>query len=207
MGFVFKDWYHDYEWIEICWWVSWLYWKMPIIEGNRPETLHNMETAVHETFLLSLAYCKAETNSYDTLDFMQCIKAAGVNFTYSYDQFYNYKNRRQQASNSGHIDWFDSTIHNTQYTTSSIRHHLHPLNSKGYSSDFHPFFCNTSICSNVPKALAILYYGQTLIKKTSIMRFCLQFSGRYSGPFLLLSWSRSQVTRVDELTASVSNFQ
>lgn len=51
---------------------------------------------------------------------MQCIKAAGVNFSYTYDQFFNYKSRKQQATNSGYRDW-SNQIHNTHYQNISIQ--------------------------------------------------------------------------------------
>jgi hypothetical protein len=77
---------------------------MPLIEGNRPEALRNLETAVHESFFRSLVYCGSEANSIENTAFLQCMKAAGVNFSFAYDQFANYKIRKQQSVNAGYHD-------------------------------------------------------------------------------------------------------
>ena len=70
----------------------------------RPEIVHNYETSVHEAFLRSLSYCNEETGGLDNSLFVQCIKAAGVNFNSTYEQFISYKQRSQQASNAGMRD-------------------------------------------------------------------------------------------------------
>lgn len=75
---------------------------MNSIEQNSIESVHSFETAAHESFLRSLYYCAEETKSYESADFTQCIKAAGVNFNYSYYQFARYKNAIQQARSIGY---------------------------------------------------------------------------------------------------------
>lgn len=61
----------------------------------RPETIHNYETAVHDSFLRSLNYCAGEAKSLETPEFTQCIKAGGINFAYSFSAFLKYKTNTQ----------------------------------------------------------------------------------------------------------------
>lgn len=61
----------------------------------RPETVHNYETAVHDSFIRSLNYCASVSQSLETPEFTQCIKASGINFGYSYNAFVQYKTNTQ----------------------------------------------------------------------------------------------------------------
>jgi hypothetical protein len=69
-----------------------------------PETVHNYETAVHESFLRSLNYCANIARSLETPEFTQCIKASGVNFAYSYNAFLGYKTNTQIMTEKGMIE-------------------------------------------------------------------------------------------------------
>jgi hypothetical protein len=67
----------------------------------RPELIHNYETAVHDAFLRTLAFCYNTSKSYESSDFTHCIKAGGVNFNYTYEQFERYKTQAQQTRLAG----------------------------------------------------------------------------------------------------------
>jgi hypothetical protein len=70
----------------------------------RPEIVHNFETAVHDSFLRNLNYCAHESSSLENPEFTQCIKAAGINFNYSYQAFLNYKLNTRILSQKGMIE-------------------------------------------------------------------------------------------------------
>jgi hypothetical protein len=70
----------------------------------RPETVHNYETAVHDSFLRSLNYCAGLASSLETPEFTQCIKASGVNFGYSYNSFVQYKINTQIFVEKGMLE-------------------------------------------------------------------------------------------------------
>jgi len=66
-----------------------------------PEQIHTVETAIHHSFLNTLSYCASEAESIDSFAFTQCVKAAGVNFGYTYGAFQNYKFNVSLSSNKG----------------------------------------------------------------------------------------------------------
>lgn len=70
----------------------------------RPETVHNYETAVHDFFLRSLNYCSGMSQSLESPEFTQCIKAAGVNFAYSHSVFTRYKTNTQLLASKGMLE-------------------------------------------------------------------------------------------------------
>jgi hypothetical protein len=70
----------------------------------RPETVHNYETAVHDSFLRSLNYCAGLSQSLESAEFTQCIKASGVNFSYAYKAFLQYKTNTQILSLKGMLE-------------------------------------------------------------------------------------------------------
>ena len=55
--------------------------------SRNPEDFHRYETAVHESFLLSLVSCSSEAGNLESPEFTQCIKAAGINFGYGWQAF------------------------------------------------------------------------------------------------------------------------
>ena len=69
-----------------------------------PESVHNYETAVHDSFLRSLNFCAGAAHSLETPEFTQCIKASGVNFAYSYNAFLKYKTNTQILTDKGMIE-------------------------------------------------------------------------------------------------------
>ena len=71
------------------------------MEDYGTEVYHGYETAAHNSFFYSLISCSNQTESLDSPQFSQCIKAAGINFATSYQQFLDYKLRRQQILNQG----------------------------------------------------------------------------------------------------------
>ena len=75
--------------------------KYSKMNQERPEVVHSYETAVHEAFQRSLWYCAEKAESIESAHFSQCIKAAGINFATSYNQFFDFKSRRQQAMRQG----------------------------------------------------------------------------------------------------------
>ncbi len=74
------------------------------MDDYQPEVIHSFESAAHQAFLNSLYHCKRSAKGDNNTLFTQCIKAAGVNFKYSYDQFLEAKWLRQQSLNNGHRD-------------------------------------------------------------------------------------------------------
>lgn len=66
--------------------------------------MHNYETAVHDSFLRNLGYCSKIANSIESPEFTQCIKAAGVNFNYSYAAFTQYKINTQILTEKGMLE-------------------------------------------------------------------------------------------------------
>ena len=74
------------------------------MQKQQPDVIHGYETAVHDSFLRSLVFCSNQDSGLDGPYFTQCIKAAGINFATSYEQFFDMKKRRQQAMLSGHIE-------------------------------------------------------------------------------------------------------
>ncbi len=70
----------------------------------RPENVHNYETAVHDSFLRNLHFCSQVANSLDNPEFTQCIKAAGVNFGYSYKAFIDYKTNTELLAGKGMLE-------------------------------------------------------------------------------------------------------
>jgi hypothetical protein len=70
----------------------------------RPETVHNYETAVHESFLRTLNYCAGVSQSLETPEFTQCVKAAGVNFAYAHQIFTIYKTNTQLLATKGMLE-------------------------------------------------------------------------------------------------------
>ncbi len=70
----------------------------------QPETVHNYETAVHDSFLRNLNFCAKVAESLDNPEFTQCIKAAGVNFGYSYKAFLDYKIATADLASKGMLE-------------------------------------------------------------------------------------------------------
>lgn len=69
-----------------------------------PEDIHSIETAIHESFLHTLNHCSKVDESLDSPNFTQCIKAAGVNFGYSYQAFLQYRFNTQIMSSKGLLE-------------------------------------------------------------------------------------------------------
>jgi hypothetical protein len=62
------------------------------------------ELAAHESFLVSLVGCSNLAKNLEGPEFVQCIKAAGVNFNYSYDAFSKFKLQHENLSKRGQLE-------------------------------------------------------------------------------------------------------
>ena len=63
-----------------------------LMEEGKPETYRNFETALHDAYLQNLVYCsQVSEHKLDSPAFTFCMKAAGINFKHSYDDYQNYK--------------------------------------------------------------------------------------------------------------------
>ena len=71
------------------------------MQAQHPEFGHGYETAVHHSFHKTLIFCQESIQNMDSPFFIQCIKAGGINFASSYDQFFDYRTRRTQVLNMG----------------------------------------------------------------------------------------------------------
>ena len=69
-----------------------------------PEAARTYEISMNEAFLRSLDYCGGLSNSLESEQFSQCIKAAGINHSYTYKEKMRYSRNLHMFYERGILD-------------------------------------------------------------------------------------------------------